>query len=537
METSETNNDMVGNAIVPVSSKFIATEVETVETKKLTDAEVELRKNLEAKAYTKLTSIFAGMLAVNVFYARIMYNFKRISEWAPIKTLGIRIEQGKVVFWFHPEYILGAGNFELMDRIEHECLHLLNNHPKRTMGLLGVSSFRAAKEKLKTDKSARDAVNLATDFAVNYELYMQKNKSKPLEGTWPLASDPEYNLDMNLAMEAYYELLRRNPPQMNPNGKPQQEEQEGVSKSGKGKSKGKGKGKGNEQPSSSMQDQLDKIAQENNWFGDNHDEDQTTCDMDSMDSQIKAALRRAAMEQNRNRGTIPGRYQQLIDDMFKSPEIPWNVLLRKKVHSALMNTRKPCYYKPKKQRLFLLDEGIDTCVYPSHKKDFGYTILFAIDTSGSMSDDALKTAARELLALAEQFPGSRILVIQCDAAIEKEYELTCEEDVLKAKRGCEFSSFSGRGGTSFDPPFARFRAGDKVNNQIYAADEVYQSRIREFPRKVDAFIYFTDGFAPAPNKSLDPKCAIIWVFTPEHSKDVLSSFGGTSLVIKDIEHA
>ena len=244
-----------------------------------------------------------------------------------------------------------------------------------------------------------------------------------------------------------------------------------------------------------------------------------------------AAVERAINEQQKSRGLIPAQYQQMIDELFKPPVIPWYKVLSRLLHSSLINKRDTSFIRPLKSRLALYALGEEVALYPSSRKLPGYTIGVAIDTSGSMSEEDLKLAANELIGIADQYPGSKIIVIQCDAAIEREFELVDSEE-LDPKRNPQITYICGRGGTDFEPPFVRFVALEKVPEHVYANKEVYEDRIRDFPSKFDAVVYFTDGIAPAPSVNLFPKCPVFWVITPRGNADCAHNSFGKALFIE-----
>jgi len=102
-------------------------------------------------------------------------------------------------------------------------------------------------------------------------------------------------------------------------------------------------------------------------------------------------------------------------------------------------------------------------------------LLAAVDTSGSMSGDALDRCAREVTRLARY---ARVLVAECDAAVHR---------VRPA--GPRIQSFLGGGDTDFAPVFAEAmgRGG------------------------VDGVVYFTDGRGALP--AMPPDLPVLWVIT------------------------
>jgi len=113
-------------------------------------------------------------------------------------------------------------------------------------------------------------------------------------------------------------------------------------------------------------------------------------------------------------------------------------------------------------------------------------VVFAVDTSGSMSNEELSAAFAEVRRFRETFP-CRLSFVQADAAV-KSVEEFGEMDGLNLP---DTVIVRGRGGTDFQPVFDWF------------AEHAADSR--------SALIYATDGFGtfpPAP-----PGWPVVWLRT------------------------
>lgn len=111
-------------------------------------------------------------------------------------------------------------------------------------------------------------------------------------------------------------------------------------------------------------------------------------------------------------------------------------------------------------------------------------IVFAIDTSGSMSEDELSEIVAEIRAFRETFP-CRLTIIQADAAIGdiKEYEEMDGTEIPKRM------AITGRGGTSFIPIF------DWIDQAPIGSSVV--------------LIYATDGYGDFPKTK--PSYPVLWL--------------------------
>lgn len=124
--------------------------------------------------------------------------------------------------------------------------------------------------------------------------------------------------------------------------------------------------------------------------------------------------------------------------------------------------------------------------------------VIVVDTSGSCSGELVKRFLRETWTILGQqesfFQKRNIHVIQCDASVQSDTVITCEEDFLNCERGLKVS---GYGGTDFRPAFSY------VNHLIEEGHFV----------NLKGLLYFTDGFGTYPEKPASYDTAFIF---PDH---------------------
>jgi predicted metal-dependent peptidase len=165
---------------------------------------------------------------------------------------------------------------------------------------------------------------------------------------------------------------------------------------------------------------------------------------------------------------------------IEEAKIDWRDLLRGWLVDRIKNDWSiwPCSKKHLHRGLYMPSLGIEA---PGH-------IIFAVDTSGSISDQDLAEIFSELRVYRETYP-CRLTVIQCDAAIQSitTYEEMDGEDIASRVQ------LFGRGGTDFRPVF----------NWI---DE----------NAVGAYlIYATDGYGIFPE--FEQTGGVIWLLSKRHS--------------------
>lgn len=169
-------------------------------------------------------------------------------------------------------------------------------------------------------------------------------------------------------------------------------------------------------------------------------------------------------------------------------KIDWRELLRGWLVDRIKNDWSlwPCSKKHLYRGLYMPSLGIEA---PGH-------IVFAVDTSGSMSDQDLAEIFAEIRVYRETYP-CRLTVIQCDAAIQS---VTTYEEMDGEEIPNKVSLF-GRGGTDFRPVF------DWVDEN---AEGAY-------------LIYATDGFGKFP--ALDQTGGVIWLLLQNHQMISKFPFG------------
>ncbi|MGQ9723002.1 MAG: vWA domain-containing protein [Candidatus Jordarchaeum sp.] len=180
-----------------------------------------------------------------------------------------------------------------------------------------------------------------------------------------------------------------------------------------------------------------------------------------------------AMCNNKGRGDIPAGLEEEFKAMM-APKIKWDFIIKHRLNTML---KEKTWKIPNKKYL--------PYYFPGKRKHKTAKIVFAIDTSGSMSDDEINEALSEIIGYANTFKTHEFYIIPCD----------CEEyppikvrgtDKDKLRKGIELK---GRGGTSFKPVF----------NQIK----------KVFNNDIDFLVYFTDLECEFPKEK--PPYQIYWV--------------------------
>jgi len=185
---------------------------------------------------------------------------------------------------------------------------------------------------------------------------------------------------------------------------------------------------------------------------------------EEMKEQLRDILKKSEEYAKAVSSSVPPEHHTTINELAP-PRLSWKALLRRFVTSVTSieteETRK------KRHRRY-------GTLHPGNKRLEKVNLGVAVDTSGSISDEELQMFMSEINAIHKQ--GVEITLIECDAEVRNVSKFSPKKN----------KTFSGRGGTAYQPAF------DKA---------------RELG--VDAIVFFGDGdSADTPTK---PRYPVLWV--------------------------
>lgn len=192
------------------------------------------------------------------------------------------------------------------------------------------------------------------------------------------------------------------------------------------------------------------------WYALSQDE------LESIEPSVRAQLTRVF-------GSTAGKLRERVTET-RGRTLDWRRVLRQFVASCVASA--PSFARPPRRIPHLVGIVPGRRLQPEKLR-----LTVVLDTSGSMSSDALSRIARELRTLAR---NADVTVIECDTVVRR----------IRQFHG-RLSDVHGRGGTDLRPPFAR-----PLLRQLRA----------------DALVYFTDGFGPAPAQP--PAVPVLWCLLP-----------------------
>ncbi len=365
--------------------------------------------------------------------------------------------------FYNPQWVAALREDELRGLLAHEVLHVLFSHADR-----------------RQEREAR-AWNIACDYAINY-LLIQRGFSLPEGGLISARAQGK------TSEQLFAELMQ------------QKQSSSGLSANSGGKGGGNGKRKKLGGPVRTedglADDSSDRVPDAGEDLIDADDPRvRAVRSADAPDreqlSELRRELRQEALSRLNGDGAGAFRTECQADDARR---IDWRSLLRAHLSERIKGdwTSFPFSKRWVHRGLFMPSAGMQV---PGH-------VVFAIDTSASMSLELLGGIAEELRAFREVFP-CRLSVLQCDASLQsvEQFEAMDGYDIP------EHLEMHGRGGTSFSPVF------DWVDNQADVA----------------VLIYATDGQGRFPQKA--PPMPVIWLYTPPHEPEVQFPFGAVVKVM------
>jgi len=195
------------------------------------------------------------------------------------------------------------------------------------------------------------------------------------------------------------------------------------------------------------------------------------------------AIRRGTLEDTEEwiaqhgRGSVPGRFSELIETKIKPPDVNWKATLRKVIRRTIgmlrFGARDYSISRPSMSSPFL---GV---VMPS-LVDRDIELIAIRDTSGSMGNEELQSANNEIMHAVKKAGVQKFWLIDADTIVHKCIRVRAR-DVPKIPA-------HGRGGTDF----------------CMAIDHAMTLKPR-----ANLIIYLTDGDGGAP-PAPPPGVAFIW---------------------------
>ncbi|MBC6714760.1 hypothetical protein H9Q09_00990 [Aurantimonas sp. DM33-3] len=372
-------------------------------------------KILSARTALMWDHPFFGALAVQLM-------LEEDSDGAICKTMAT--DSRRLIYY--PPFVDKLSREELVFVIAHEIMHNASMHHTR-----------------RGDRQHR-RFNIAADFAINVELQdyadeIQKTKNlkrPPMVMPQGGLLDRKYT---GLGAEEIYRLL-------------DDEDEDGGQGTGQ-------PGAGERNDPGGCGEVLDACGQ--------HDEAAKAAAEAEMTVKIRQA---ASIAKAANAGSLPGALQRIVDQLLQ-PKVDWRQVFRRFIDQS--QNRDYSWSRPNRR---FLQMGY---VLPSLVSDGVSHIVFAVDTSGSITKDMLDAFAAEINGAFGDGAIDKVTVIYADAAVQghDEYETG---DVVDLR-------MLGGGGTAFADTF---------------------EWVRENASDARAVVYLTDLYVT--DFGDEPDCPVLW---------------------------
>jgi predicted metal-dependent peptidase len=187
-------------------------------------------------------------------------------------------------------------------------------------------------------------------------------------------------------------------------------------------------------------------------------------------------------------GKLPANLKKLVDEVLE-PQVDWKEHLRM-LMAGKVGWRGETWNRPNRRRL-----ALNPIVIMPSKKPYGCeTIAVAFDTSGSIYADrkALAQFFGELASIISDIRPKRVIVIECDATIQKVHDVSTMEEVeLIREKGV-----TGGGGTSFVPVFNWIEKEGVYPEQLVFLTDLWGTFPDEKPAYPVIWAAISDGEVP-----------------------------------------
>ena len=197
----------------------------------------------------------------------------------------------------------------------------------------------------------------------------------------------------------------------------------------------------------------------------------TAQEVDNFNKDLLTQAVQAAQMNGDAAGSVPGDLERILEASLR-PKLPWDKILSKFLFSLTKND-----YTFRRPNRRLLSQGI---YLPSLYSEGVGKLDFAIDTSGSVSEDDFNQFISEIGYVFRRFNPDEIGIMQFDSILQSNDKVCSLQEFQKIK-------FKGGGGTRVEPILKEFASNT-----------------------AKALLILTDGYFHH-DKELDPKKPVFWL--------------------------
>lgn len=388
-----------------------------------------------------LTKICKDLMLEQPFYGLLLLNLNKEWSLTKVKTAGVGLEGINYKLYINPEFWITLTENQKKGLLQHELMHIAFFH---------ITEYNhLADHKL---------ANIAQDIEINQKIL---NEYLPEDGC-VLEKFTEYDLLPDEGTNVYYDKLfkakekkQSDSPQSNSNPSPNKDLLDSIAEAC-------------ENGSMEITDQ-----EENNMRLPDHQWDDFADLSDTQEKlinrQLEVMLDEVVNQVQKMQGTVPREVLQKLEALkvIEPPKFNWKAYLRRYIGNSSKNSMRKT--KRKQSKRFELDFGIKV-------QEFS-TILIAIDSSKSVSDDEIKEFMHEIHHM-----------YKCGHDFTLVFADTQMQDPVKYRPNIPLV-IKKRGGTDFNPVVDYYMKHKK---------------------KYTTLIYLTDGECSAPTA---PVKNMLWVLS------------------------
>jgi predicted metal-dependent peptidase len=417
-----------------------------------------------------------SLLRTDPFYADYLLRWPR--RVVASGTVGVDGRQ----MYYNPKFIEAQTDAGLKIILKHEVQHVALKHTLREKGY-------AAAEMMKSERMGEDELrammNTAGDLEINSLLVSDPKDAAvfPDHGFLPGRGEhADHPARQN--MEVHFDILRSkwspppppppdNPtpdpegqdegegddeqdpagsPQNDPEGEPDKVAGEGSQDAPEGEQDaqndpqgGKGDGQGDGEGGSGPSLTTDGFGGMGEFMPDPlvNTEAEAEAASQKYDQEFIGAVM-AAQQQ----GKCPGWAAERAEAICAPAKIPWQIVLRRWARKVVRGGESS-YSRPSRRTAHRTD-----IVLPSKRSQSIRRCLFIVDTSGSMSTEAVNAAVPEMLKIMATWKKAELVMVQCDAGVGSESVYKPGTGFRELQAFSRSPQWNGRGGTDMGPAFA-----------------------------------------------------------------------------------
>jgi predicted metal-dependent peptidase len=423
---------------------------------------------IQESSSNRIKNLITELIFKDSYWGHLFSKINRSEDKNLPAPMGVTPEiDGTISLIYNSNYIDEMDNDFLSIVIEHEGIHILNNHIPRLLRIIS----NEVNQSIKNNKIEK--WNIAADCAVNTIIpikkiyHIGKNEFKIIH--------PDlYNLPTKQTAEYYNEYIPDDPTNtQNSNG---------------------------QQPSSETSNDKNQNSF-NNGSSNKIDDHQSwikniskVSDVGSLASRLEQytdSIVEESYNNVRKKGNLPGYIKERINEILKPPQLPYYQMIAKLVKGSRLSKQKRAYTRINKKRVytfFIDDKNLPSISpFPGKTKDFSFNISIILDTSGSMKKDDVLEGLSGVKNIIENDKYCRTTILEIDTIIQKEYEVKKLKDIDY--------TINGRGGTRLLPALVRCKELNTDVTLVFTdgeCDNINNVNRKLLPRKI-IYILTKDG--------------------------------------------